>query len=162
MPVFTTACPRNCYSTCSMRVYVDKGRLRMIEPIPDNAATPYGICLKGLSYIERVYASDRLLYPLKRNQKSRNFERISWEDTFDLIRSNLVRLKHEYGPHSILYYSASGTKGLLNQIGMNFWKLLADARPPMVIYAGPPGWKLHDLVLEKIFIMRHGIWPGQR
>ena len=28
---FTTACPRNCYSTCGMRVSVEDGRLRTIE-----------------------------------------------------------------------------------------------------------------------------------
>ena len=54
MTVFTTACPRNCYSTCCMRVHVETGEIRRIEPHPDNRATPEGVCLKGLSYVERV------------------------------------------------------------------------------------------------------------
>jgi anaerobic selenocysteine-containing dehydrogenase len=66
MPFFTTACPRNCYSTCSMRVQVEDGRLRRIEPHPHNQATPDGVCLKGLSYYERVYHPDRILHPLRR------------------------------------------------------------------------------------------------
>jgi len=77
MPVFTTACPRNCYSTCGMSVTVENGRLRGLEAHPGNAATGDGLCLKGLSYIERVYSQDRLLHPLQRSRGG-GFERISW------------------------------------------------------------------------------------
>ena len=31
MTVHITACPRNCYSTCSMRVHVENGRLVRID-----------------------------------------------------------------------------------------------------------------------------------
>ncbi|NIR46518.1 MAG: DMSO reductase, partial [Gemmatimonadetes bacterium] len=65
-PYRLTACPRNCYSTCSMRVQVENGRIRRIEPHPENRATPGGACLKGLSYVERVHAPDRILHPLRR------------------------------------------------------------------------------------------------
>ena len=54
MKVYTTACPRNCYSTCGLRVEVEDGRIRRIEPHPGNRATGEGVCLKGLSYLERV------------------------------------------------------------------------------------------------------------
>ena len=123
MPVFTTACPKNCYSTCSMKVEVENGKLRFIEANPDNRATAEGVCLKGISYIERVNSPDRLLYPLKRNRKNGKFERISWAEAISEIVEKLLRFKNDFGPKSIFYYSASGTKGLLNEVGMNFWKL---------------------------------------
>ena len=41
----TTACPRNCYSTCGMRVRVEDGRLVRIEAHPANEATPEAVCL---------------------------------------------------------------------------------------------------------------------
>ena len=66
MSVLTTACPRNCYSTCGMRVHVEDGAIRRIEPHPENRATPEGVCLKGLSYVERVRSPDRILTPLHR------------------------------------------------------------------------------------------------
>jgi len=50
MPVFITACPRNCYSTCTMQVHVEDGRLRSLDAHPANLATSGGPCLKGLSY----------------------------------------------------------------------------------------------------------------
>ena len=91
--IFTTACPRNCYSTCGMRVEVEDGRLRAIESHPDNRATPEGVCLKGLSYIERVYAKDRILHPLQKTQ-SGGFERISWDTALDRIATELLAAFH--------------------------------------------------------------------
>ena len=77
MAVFTSACPRNCYSTCSLKLHVEDGRLRRIEAHPLNQATPEGPCLKGLSYVERVSSPDRILHPLRR--RGEGFEKISWE-----------------------------------------------------------------------------------
>ncbi len=122
MPVFTTACPRNCYSTCGMRVHVENDRLRRIEPHPDNQATPEGVCLKGLSYYERVHSPDRILHPLRRKPDTLAFERISWDEALDVITRKLSRIRAETGPQSVLYYAASGTKGLLNAVGMKFWR----------------------------------------
>jgi anaerobic selenocysteine-containing dehydrogenase len=122
MDVFTTACPRNCYSTCSMKVHVENGRLRRIEPHPDDRATAEGPCLKGLSYIERVYSPDRILHPL-RKQPSGDFEPISWEEALDTIAGRLEHFRREYGPRSVLFYEASGTKGILNRVSRDFWRL---------------------------------------
>lgn len=121
MTVHTTACPRNCYSTCSMRVTVEGGRVKAIDPHSGNLATPEGACLKGLSYLERVYHPDRILHPLRRVREG-VFERISWEAALTLIAEKLQEAKAKHGPQSILYYSASGTKGLLNGCGSGFWR----------------------------------------
>jgi anaerobic selenocysteine-containing dehydrogenase len=122
VPVFTTACPRNCYSTCSLRVEVEDGRLRRIEAHPGNRATPEGPCLKGLSYVERVTAPDRILHPLRRTSDG-SFTRVSWDAALDEIAARLDELRRGPGPQSVLYYKASGTKGLLNQVGPAFWTL---------------------------------------
>ncbi|MCU0452527.1 MAG: molybdopterin-dependent oxidoreductase [Bacteroidetes bacterium] len=122
MPTVTTACPRNCYSTCGLRVTVEDGRLRQIEPVPENRATDHGACLKGLSYVERVHSPHRLLYPLRRNL-SGGFDRISWDLALGTIAERLRAIREEHGPKSLLYYSSSGTKGLLNGVGASFWKL---------------------------------------
>ncbi len=123
MKKYTTACPRNCYSTCSLQVYVENGRIRRIEANPDNKATPKGACLKGLSYVERVHSSRRILFPMKRKTGGQDFERISWEEALEEITAKLKYFKDNYGPQSVFYYSGSGTKGLLNGVGSNFWRL---------------------------------------
>ena len=78
LTIFTTACPRNCYSTCAMKVEVENGRIRRIEPHEGNRATPGGACLKGLSYVERVHSPERILHPLRRRVGG-EFERITWD-----------------------------------------------------------------------------------
>ncbi len=125
MKVYTTVCPRNCYSTCSLKVYMDENNHRIcrIESHPTNQATPKGVCLKGQSYVERVTSPDRILTPLKRKKDGSGFESLSWDEALETIVQKLRYFKDTFGPQSVLYYSASGTKGLLNGIGDSFWSL---------------------------------------
>jgi anaerobic selenocysteine-containing dehydrogenase len=39
-----------------MKVQVEDGRIRRIEPHSGNQATPGSACLKGLAYVERVHS----------------------------------------------------------------------------------------------------------
>ena len=146
MPVFTTACPRNCYSTCSLRVHVEDGRLRRIEAHPANRATPEGPCLKGLSYVERVSSPDRILHPLRRTATG-DFERISWDAALGEIVEQLTRVRDEYGPQSVLYYKASGTKGLLNAVGPAFWSLFGGYTTTYGDLCWPAGLEASRLTL---------------
>lgn len=123
MEVYLTACPRNCYSTCSMKVFVDGGRICRIEANPDNRAAPEAVCLKGLSYVERIQSPDRILTPLKRNRQTGEFTVISWDEALDTITERLIYFRDHFGPQSVFYYYASGTKGLLNGVGADFWRL---------------------------------------
>ncbi len=126
MSIFTTSCPRNCYSTCSMLVTVENNRIVRIDAHPDNEATQAGVCLKGLSYVERQASSKRITEPMKRISSYSSqpaFEKISWEEAIDLIARKLIFLRDVYGPQTVFYYAASGTKGWLNRIGARFWRL---------------------------------------
>jgi anaerobic selenocysteine-containing dehydrogenase len=121
MQEFLTACPRNCYSSCSFRVQVEDNRIVKILPYTGNLATPEGPCIKGLSYIERHQSPDRILHPLLKNSKG-EFTSISMNEALDIIAGRLSRIKSEYGPQSILWYKGSGMSGLTNEIGSAFWK----------------------------------------
>ncbi len=147
MPSLVTACPRNCYSTCSMVVDVEDGRLRRIEPHPDNLATPEGVCLKGLSYYERVTSPDRIVHPLRRVGRAGAFERLSWDAVLDLIVERLERIRRESGPQAVLYYSASGTKGLLNSVGSAFWRMYGGCTTTYGDLCWPAGLEATRLTL---------------
>lgn len=121
MKQFVTACPRNCYSTCSFRVFVDNGVVVNVEPFSGNKATPEGICLKGLSYVERANSPDRIIYPQKKNSDG-TFSRISWDEALNTIAQKLEYFKKEFGQKSVLFYAASGMSGLLNDFSGSFWK----------------------------------------
>ncbi|UCF20271.1 MAG: molybdopterin-dependent oxidoreductase [Gemmatimonadota bacterium] len=147
MNIFTTACPRNCYSTCAMKVQVENGRIRRIEPHTGNQATPGGACLKGLSYLERVYSPDRILQPLRRRPGSGEFDPISWNEALETIAGKLDELRSGPGPQSVLYYAASGTKGLLNAVGMDFWRRFGGCTTTFGDLCWPAGLEATRLTL---------------
>ena len=123
MKEYSTACPRNCYSTCTFKVFVDKGKVVSIEPHPANKATPEGICLKGLSYLERANSSQRILFPLRKDSNGQ-FKRISWDEAYDMLVGRLKHYKQTYGPQSVMFYAASGMSGLINELSGKFWREL--------------------------------------
>lgn len=121
-----TACPRNCYSTCGMLAEIEDGKLVRVAGDPANKATHGHLCLKGLAYPQRVYSPDRLLYPLRRNGRrgGGKWRRISWEEAYTEITMQLQRIKAEYGPAAVLYYTYSGASGLLAEaFPLAFWHL---------------------------------------
>ena len=120
MEEFITACPRNCYSTCSFRVQVEDNRIRRILPYSENLATPEGPCIKGLSYLERTYSPDRIIHHLIKS--SGKFEEININEALDIISYKLGAIREKYGSQSILWYKGSGMSGLTNEIGYSFWK----------------------------------------
>ena len=127
MPVFTTACPRNCYSTCTFKVHTKGNELVNIDPHPGNLATPEGICLKGLSYLERANSKDRILKPLIKNKSTGKFEEASCKTTFSLLAEKIKHFHENYGKHSILFYAASGMSGLVNGFSSKFWEMIGGA-----------------------------------
>ena len=126
MKLISSACPRNCYSTCSIKVRVENNTVTGIEPHTENRATPEGPCIKGLAYVERANSKSRILYPQKRVAEGK-YERISWEEALDTIAEKLTYCKDNFGTHSILYFASSGMSGLLNGVSTNFWKLFGGA-----------------------------------
>ena len=146
MATYTTACPRNCYSTCGMRVTVEEGRIRRLEAHPDNLATSEGLCLKGLSYIERVYDPDRLLHPLRRRPDG-GFERIGWDDALGEIAGRLLEVRERFGPRSLFFYAGSGTKGLMNGVALDFWRLFGGCTTTYGDLCWPAGLEATRLTL---------------
>ncbi|HOD32741.1 MAG TPA: molybdopterin oxidoreductase family protein, partial [Holophaga sp.] len=144
MPVVTTACPRNCYSTCAMMVTVEGGRITALDAHPGNRATPEGPCLKDLSYVERIYHPDRILHPLRRCA-SGGFEQVSWDEALDLMVERLGPLRSE--PQSLLHYNGSGTKGLLNGCSMAFWRLFGGCTTTYGDLCWPAGLEATRLTL---------------
>lgn len=77
-----------------------------VEPWPAFPAGP--LCSKGYATLQRLYHPDRLVYPLKRtNPKGSTdpgFTRISWDEAYDTIAGQLMRIKDESGPQSVFFY----------------------------------------------------------
>lgn len=146
VPTFLTACPRNCYSTCAMRVTVEQGRLVKVEAAPENRATAEGPCLKGLSYVERAHSGQRITRP-HRKRPDGSFAAVSWDEALGAVAASLEKARREEGPRSVLYYSASGTKGLLNGCGLAFWRLFGGCTTTYGDLCWPAGLEATRLTL---------------
>src|SRR5262249_60464275 len=81
--VVKVACPHDCPDTCAMLVTVENGVATKIQGDPSMPFTDGTLCTKVAHYLERTYAPDRLLYPLKRiGPKGRGrFVRVSWYES---------------------------------------------------------------------------------
>ncbi len=146
MSQLVTACPRNCYSTCSLLVTVEGGRLAAVEGLPSNRATPEGPCLKGLAYVERTHSPQRLTRPLARRADG-SFAPVAWDEALERIAGELRTARAEHGPQSVLYYAGSGTKGLLNGCGPAFWRLFGGCTRTYGDLCWPAGLEATRLTL---------------
>jgi len=146
---FITVCPRNCYSTCTFRVFTEGGMVKRILPYSGNLATPEGPCIKGLSYLEREYSSTRIIHPLKRLPDG-SFTPLPLSEALDTIAEKLLSAREKYGPHSILYYRGSGSSGLSNEISGNFWKRFGGATTTYGNLCWPAGLEAVRLTLGEV------------
>jgi anaerobic selenocysteine-containing dehydrogenase len=146
MEIFSTVCPRNCYSTCSLKVRVEHGKVVGIDPHPVNLATPEGPCIKGLAYVERANSPDRIIYPMLRGHGG-NFERISWDTAIELIAGKLTKIKQQYGAHAVMFYAASGMSGMLNSVSSEFWRMFGGATTTYGNLCWPAGLEATRLTL---------------
>ena len=107
--VVHTTCASHCGGTCALEVHTKDGVISRIET--DGGSEPQlRACLRGRSYRQRVYAPDRILYPLRRTGErgGTEFDRIGWDEALDTVASELTRVRDEYGPASILFLGMAG------------------------------------------------------
>lgn len=109
-------------------------------------ATPEGPCIKGLSYIERINSRDRIIYPLKKD-RSGKFSRISIDEALNSAAAELLRIRKENGPQSVLWYKGSGQSGLTNEISTEFWKAFGGATTTYGNLCWPAGLEAVRLTL---------------
>ena len=97
-----------CPAGCWVEVDVADGRLAGIRA---DTGHPLGmICRRGRHAPEIVHSEHRLKYPLQRTgpKGTHEFRRISWDEAYDLIVSNLNRIKTEDGPEAVAIYTGRG------------------------------------------------------
>jgi anaerobic selenocysteine-containing dehydrogenase len=125
-------CSLDCPDSCGILVTVQSatGRALKIQGDPAHPVTRGFLCGKVAKYLDRVYAPDRLLFPMRRRpgiaksalvqgRELEAFERISWDEALDTIAARLRTIAAEFGPESILPYSYAGTIGQLGYGSMD-------------------------------------------
>ena len=81
-----TMCPMNCHPTlCGMLLEVEEGQVKGVRGDPDNPDSRGFLCIRGHAAREIIGNPRRLLYPLRRADRSGAWRRTSWEDALDLV-----------------------------------------------------------------------------
>lgn len=143
-----SVCPHDCPDTCAWEIEINQGRIQKIMGHPSQPITQGIICEKARYYAERVYGSDRVLFPMKRiGPKGRGeFERITWDEALNEIIQRWKVLIMKHGSESILPYSYAGTEGIINKSSMDrrFFYRLASTQLERTICsaAGSEGYQM--------------------
>jgi len=94
----------------ALRVFVKDGRVTRVEPFAGTKQNPM-----HLTDRYRTYSPHRIQYPMKRkgwepggksdqsNRGKGEFVRISWEEAFTSVTSEIKRMLNTYGPSAFLY-----------------------------------------------------------
>ena len=151
-----TVCSHDCPDSCAVLVTVnEQGQAIKVEGDPSQPVTQGFLCGKVAKYLDRVYAPDRILYPLRRKSEAQKgplprgreheaFERISWDEALTAIAGRLQQISDDHGPESILPYSYAGTIGQLGYGSMDrrFFHRLGASRLDRTICseAGGQAW----------------------
>jgi anaerobic selenocysteine-containing dehydrogenase len=112
------ACAHDCPDGCSFISEVENGKVVDFYANPDHPITQGWLCAKVRPYLDRVYAPDRLEYPLRRTgpKGSNQWERIAWDDAISEIATRWTGIIDRYGAGAILPYSFSGTLGMVENL----------------------------------------------
>lgn len=114
--IVKTGCPsHNCGGRCLLSVHVKDGIITRIEtddrPDDDLSDPQLRACIRGRAYRKRQYHPDRLKYPLRRKgiRGEGKFERIGWEEAYNLMHSEISRVIKQYGNSAIFIPYGTGS-----------------------------------------------------
>ena len=119
-----------------MIAHVEDGRVARVVGDPDHPITRGYLCGRFQHYEELIHHELRLSYPLARERKTDELERVSWDEALDLIAENFRRVIDEHGPEAILPYRYMGNMGVLGTFYPDrLWNRIGTSRVGMEICA---------------------------
>lgn len=94
-------------SHCGVDAYVKDGKIIKVEGTRANPHSGGILCPKGAAQRQYVYNKERLMYPMRRvgERGSGEFERISWEEAYEIIGERLRGYKDKDGAQSVCFFS---------------------------------------------------------
>ena len=100
-----------CHDACSVLCYTDKdGKVVKLEGDPNSTYNQGRLCMRCLNYKEAINSPERLKWPLKRvGERGENkWERITWDEAYDIICDQVRYIQKEYGPECIIGMQGTG------------------------------------------------------
>ncbi|MBT5416320.1 MAG: molybdopterin-dependent oxidoreductase [Rhodospirillaceae bacterium] len=125
-----------------------EARGKTFRPPRKTTAHPYALAHKSM-----VYSPDRMLYPMKRvdfdpngerncqNRGSSGYERISWDEAFDIVTSEMTRAKRVHGPGAMAWARSAhhswGNIGYFVSAAQRFMNLVGFTE----VHSNPDSWE---------------------
>ena len=124
MKTIYTTCTRDCPNTCGLTAYVDKGRLVRLTGSEAHPLTRGKACVKAGMYIERIYSSERVRYPMVRKSRQKgSWMRVTWDQALDAVAEQMQRIRQKDGSEAVLYYQGYGERTALKLLNRYFFNL---------------------------------------
>jgi anaerobic selenocysteine-containing dehydrogenase len=126
---------------CGLLLTVKDGKLIDVEGDPEHPITNGRLCIRALDLPEIVHSAERVVYPMKRAREDRGkdkWERITWDEAFDLVCGKVNYFKEEYGAESIVVFGGTGREACIYYYPLGFSTL----QTPNVCYA-QSGWSCY-------------------
>lgn len=114
--IYYGSCRNNCFGGCHLKITVRDGKVVKTAMAEMTDPRYNRICTKGLSHVQRIYAADRLKYPMKRvgERGAGEWKQITWEEATQEIADTWMKLQAEYGDGSIAFTQTSGNFGTIH------------------------------------------------
>ena len=100
-----------CHSGCQIIFYTDEdGRLVKTEGDPNSPMTSGRLCMRCLELPQMTNSERRLKWPVKRagERGEGKWQRISWDEAYDIIVERVRSIQEEYGPECIVSMIGTG------------------------------------------------------
>ena len=103
-----------CHDGCGVVIYTDKetGKFDHVEGDEESPYYQGRLCVRCIALKEAIYHPDRVLYPMKRDPKDRGkadkWERTTWEEAYDLVKTTFDKIKAESGGKAVVFHLGTG------------------------------------------------------
>jgi len=99
-----------CHGGCGAKLFIKNGRVVAIEGDEQHPYNQGRICPRAAALTQYMYHPDRITHPLKRvgERGEGKWERISWEEAYDIIEKKLKDIRSKYGAESVIFCQGTG------------------------------------------------------
>jgi molybdopterin-containing oxidoreductase family molybdopterin binding subunit len=149
--IYQGVCRGNCGGGCRMNVHVRDGKVVKTSVIKEDNPLNTRICQKGLSHAQRIYAPERLEYPMRRKEGTPRgggeWERLTWDEAISYICDKWKGYIEEAGPTSIGYCFGAGTYALNQYIYMRLFNMIGATNFELGYDMGAleQGWHMYGM-----------------
>ncbi len=111
--VYQGLCRGNCGGGCRIEVKVREGKVISTGPTLEEDPMDFLICPRGLSHIQRMYAPERIQYPVRRKEGTPRgggeWERLTWDEAINYVTGKWKEYRAKYGNNAIAFSYGAGT-----------------------------------------------------